>query len=166
MNIVRKLLQRLMTRTPGSAPTDYDRLPASRQFYPGARRPVNKQNWRRCVKCDRATPVWPDVVVEDGQLRQLGTYSYVCGHCGDCHAGAPTTEESLRRQVACFECGTNLEGKEQCPKCGFPRGWMQVKCPNCQYEHPVYMPHWVDRCDTFILECVKCEQSYVSLCIC
>ena len=32
--------------------------------------------------------------------------------------------------------------------------------------HPVFMPHWVDFCDTFTLKCVHCESVFISFCIC
>ena len=43
---------------------------------------------------------------------------------------------------------------------------MTVPCPHCGNRQPVYAPHWVVHCDMFTLECVKCESTFNSLCIC
>lgn len=118
---------------------------------------MDKSEWRPCHRCARAIPV-----------RQEGSpdaYTYVCPFCGHGHVAAPQTFEPFARQTLCHECRTPLQG-DQCPQCRFPRGWMRVACPYCGNAQPVSAPHWVDSCDLFTLECVKCESVFESLCIC
>ena len=144
-------------------PARYHQLPGTLQFSPGAKQPVDKTEWKPCESCRRAVPVQPD---HDGQFANTGTWTYVCPFCSHCHVGTPSWSEDDKKQEACHECGAILGEAYQCPKCSFPRGWMRVVCPYCENRQPVLAPHWVEDCDTFRLECVRCESVFRSLCIC
>jgi hypothetical protein len=145
----------------------YHRLPGTLQS-PTPARPVDKTHWQTCGSCSRYIPVIEDRVLQpDGTLANAGTCTYVCPFCSHCHVGTPDTwSGDAEAQARCHNCDTELGDSYQCPKCSFPRGWMRVNCPYCGNSQPVYAPHWVVGCDTFHLECVKCESAFVSLCIC
>jgi hypothetical protein len=170
----------------------YEATPGGLQWLPGPRQPVDKSRWKPCHACDRLIPVVEDWVTRIAEVRtagqrtsdpdgtvidegvshpietveRAGTWTYVCPFCGHCHVGTPGDSPVLRAQKACHECGTDLGTAFQCPKCSFPRGWMTVPCPYCGNRQPVNAPHWVVHCDVFLLECVKCECVFSSLCIC
>jgi hypothetical protein len=145
----------------------YHRLPGTMQWTPGTPMQVDKANWRRCEHCGQSIPVKFDrKVTPDGEIEEAGTWTYVCAFCSHGHVGSPSWSEDVRKQEACHECGTKLGEAYQCPSCSFPRGWMRVECPYCKNQQPVLAPHWVDDCDMFRLECVRCEAVFLSLCIC
>jgi hypothetical protein len=179
MNFIAKLAERLFgpansLATCGKdacgaeARTDqgYVSLPGSRQWSPGAPKPVNEENWISCHHCGRKIPGAMDWTIEEGRQKHFGTWTYVCPLCEASHVGTPIWSEDCTAQQTCHECGAELGQSFQCPKCSFPRGWMRVDCPTCKKRHPVFAPHWVARCDLFHLECVHCKSQFVSLCIC
>jgi hypothetical protein len=159
---------------------------------PGLRRPVDKTTWKPCHACGRLIPVVGDrvtrvvevrtagqrthdpdgTIIEEGvtypiyKTESAGTWTYVCPFCGHGHVGTPSDHPDVRSQVTCHGCGTDLSAASVCPKCAFPRGWMTVQCPFCSNRQPVYAPHWVVHCGMFRLECVKCESTFDSYCIC
>jgi hypothetical protein len=170
MVFFRKLFQRFFGRSgPRGSPSGqfmhseeakrlgYDATPVGLQWSPGPRRPVEKSKWKPCHACGRLIPV---------ETERADTWTYVCPFCGHGHVGTPRDHPDVRAQARCHECGTDLDAAAQCPKCSFPRGWMTVQCPYCSNRQPVYAPHWVVHCDMFTLECVKCESTFASLCIC
>jgi hypothetical protein len=170
----------------------YQQTPGGLQWAPAPRQPVEKSRWKPCHGCGRLIPVEKDYLIRPGEpgtagqrtsdpdgtvidqgatqmgktVERLDTWSYVCPFCGHCHVGTPGNHPDLQAQKACHECGSDLGAAYQCPRCSFPRGWMTVACPYCGNRQPVLAPHWVVACDTFILECVKCESQFCSLCIC
>ncbi len=144
----------------------YHDLPGSYQS-PTPRKPADRSGWCSCERCGKATPAEESVLVmPDGTRELVRTGTYVCAHCGHCHVGVPSNNEDTTAQIACHECGSDLQGAYQCPKCGFPRAWMTVACPYCGNRQPVHAPHWVVRCDVFVLDCVRCDSRFKSLCIC
>jgi hypothetical protein len=170
----------------------YHSTPGGWQWSPSAARPVDKSRWKPCDGCGRLIPIEKDFVlrlvdepfrdrravdpdatlVEDSVTRltevaePAGTFTYVCPYCRHCHVGTPSNSADDRSQSECHECGESLGAAFQCPKCSFPRGWMTVRCPNCRNRQPVSVPHWVAHCDMFHLECVRCECTFDSGCIC
>ena len=145
----------------------YHRLPGTLQWNPRAPAPVNKAEWKSCENCRRSIPVVVDFVrTTDDRIEKGSTCTYVCPFCSHCHVGAVPSPEEFQKQKTCHECGSALGESYQCPQCLFPRGWMRVDCPYCKNRQPVLAPHWVDMCDTFRLECVRCESIFLSLCIC
>ena len=170
----------------------YCATPGGQQWCPGPRRAVDKSRWKPCDVCGRLIPVVADGRISpytclilrprtsdrDGTSSDAGgwrsgrsgkrgrTWTYVCPYCGHCHVGTPNDTYHILDQTACHDCGTDLGDAYQCPKCSFPRGWMTVQCPFCGNRQPVEAPHWVVGCDTFHLECVKCESVFDSFCIC
>jgi DNA-directed RNA polymerase subunit RPC12/RpoP len=144
----------------------YSKLPGSLQS-PTPRRPVDKDAWRECEKCREPTPIVADSrLTPDGHFEQTGTFTYVCAHCSHVHVGTPRWSDDEKRQKRCHECDAELGDSYQCPECSFPRAWMRVTCPRCSHRQAVYVPHWVVHCDMFHLECIACENSFDSLCIC
>jgi ribosomal protein L37E len=139
-----------------------------RQWSPCSRRRADKTQWQTCHCCGRLVPAVEDWLSQSGgAVRRAGTWTYVCPYCNHCHVGTPDWGNAdVRNQKKCHECGTELSDAYQCPKCGFPRGWMRVDCPYCDHRQPVNVPHWVEGCDTFRLECVQCESIFDSFCIC
>ncbi len=170
----------------------YHVTPGGLQWSPAARRAVDKSKWKPCHACGRLIPIkedWvtrivevrtggqrtydPDgTVIEEGvtypieKSEKAGTWTYVCSFCNHCHVGTGSNDRDIRIQTTCHECGTELGNAYQCPKCSFPRAWMNVQCPYCGNRQPVDAPHWVGLCDMFVLECVKCECVFSSFCIC
>jgi len=146
----------------------YQTTPLGLQWVPAPRPPVDKERWQTCHCCNRRIPAIMDVVcLPDRTLRKTGTYTYVCPYCNHCHVGTPQTwSADANRQQQCHACGAALNGAYQCPSCALPRGWMPVTCPSCGNKQPVEAPHWVVSCDFFTLECVQCDMSFTSYCIC
>ncbi len=169
----------------------YHVTPGHLQWSPPSRHPVDKSDWKPCHACGRLIPVVQDrvtriidvqaadqgtsdtgrAVKKEGihptqAVERAGTCRYVCPFCGHCHVGTPDDSQDTRAQTACHQCGTDLGASFQCPKCSFPRGWMIVQCPYCSNRQPVHAPHWVVGCDMFTLQCVSCESTFDSFCIC
>lgn len=145
----------------------YDELPGSRQWSPNRPDPVDPSRWRPCAGCHRLIPMDKDFRRTQGaSIEFAGTHTYVCPFCGYCHVGTPSSHPDTLKQVRCHECSSELGTADACPKCSFPRGWMRVNCPHCGNRQPVSVPHWVDHCDMFHLECVQCGFVFDSFCIC
>lgn len=144
----------------------YYKLPATRQWSPGPRNSVDKTEWEPCEGCGRSIPVEFDRIIAGGEIKETGTVTYVCPFCSHCHVGSEFWHPDIKQQELCHECGAKLGDVYQCPSCSFPRGWMRVDCPYCKNRQPVLAPHWVAHCDTFRMECVRCERVFDSLCIC
>ena len=166
-----RFLNRLFNRL-HRVPTDlkqdgYHQLPHTFQS-PTPRKPVNKEKWEKCDGCARLIPVEQDHLLHsDNTLTLAGTSTYVCPFCSHCHVGTPSLwNGDIRAQKTCHACKAGLSNEYQCPQCRYPRGWARVICPYCNHEQPVFAPHLVVMCDVFRLECVACESSFLSLCIC
>jgi hypothetical protein len=143
----------------------YHHLPATFQSQT-PKQPVDKEKWQMCDGCRRQIPVNKDSIADsNGVVTILETCTYVCPFCSHCHVGTPTNW-GLAKQEVCHSCGARISDEYQCSKCGYPRGWMQVNCPFCGNQQPVFAPHFADGCDMFTLECVECESKFYSLCIC
>ena len=128
---------------------------------------VDKSKWKPCGHCGRNIPVVADCDVNaDGTIRRLTTCTYVCPLCDHAHVGTPSAWPDLTEQVECHGCGANLEGRDQCPKCAYPRGWALIGCRHRGQKQPTFMPHLTDCCDLFTLECVRCEKVTSTPCIC
>ena len=177
MNLLRTIVHKLFGQSDSPTPTavsdtetrsqnKYYKLPATRQYSPRSQIAVDKTNWKPCLSCGRKIPVVGDGFIDEhGHGVTLETWTAVCPFCGHCHVGTPDPS-FLARQETCHECETPLGNLSQCSNCSFPGGWKRIDCPYCGKQHPVFMPHWVDYCDTFRLECVHCESVFISLCIC
>ncbi len=167
MRFLRRLFKRSHSWTGKLTERGYHQLPGSFQS-PTPRVPVDKDEWQACDACGRQIPVVADwVMLPNGTRSRARTYTYVCPFCSCCHVGTPMRwNKDLVAQEKCHACGARLSDKCQCPKCGYPRGWMRVGCPYCGNQQPVFAPHFVVFCDTFTLECVECESMFRSLCIC
>jgi transcription elongation factor Elf1 len=170
----------------------YHVTPGGQQWSTAPRKPVDKSRWKPCHACSRLIPVVevrgdrivevrtasqrpsdPDsTVIEEGLSRLVesvepaATWSYVCPFCGHGQVGTPGDSPDSQAKAACHECGAELGDSFQCRECSFPRGWMTVQCRYCGARQAVHAPHWVDHCDLFTLECVKCESRFDSPCIC
>jgi hypothetical protein len=170
----------------------YDVTPTGLQWSSAWWQSVDKSRWQTCDVCGQLIPVVEDWVTRSEEVRtenpgkyksdgtdiepqetqpiknskRISTWTYVCPFCGHGHLGTPGDCPDLRAQLTCHECGTDLGADFQCGKCSFPRAWLTVSCPYCSNRQPVYAPHWVVHCDMFLLECVKCERVFRSLCIC
>ncbi len=164
-----RMLHSEQSRMTDDMPPDdsYHRLPGTIQWTPRAPAPVDKAEWKSCENCNRLIPVTvDDARTTDGRIENDNSCTYVCPFCSHCHVGALSWSKEFPKQKTCHECGAALGESYQCPQCSFPRGWMRVTCPYCNNRQPVLAPHWVDLCDTYRLECVRCESVFVSLCIC
>ena len=173
MAVIRNMVQWLFGRT-GSRETPsepimkveeaerhgYRVTPGGLQWTPGPRQPVDKSGWIPCHACGRIIPV------VRGTTGSAGTVTYVCPFCAHGQVGTPSDHPDDQAQERCHECGTDIGGAPQCPKCSFPRGWMTVQCHCCGNRQPACVPHWVVHCDMFTLECVQCEFTSFSFCIC
>src|SRR4051812_39760843 len=107
MNYIAKLWSKLFGAPRAPAPktppvrddeasTDhgYSQLPGSRQWSPPeAPNPVNEEGWKACHHCGRKIPVVIDEILENGQIKSLGTWTYVCPFCDTCHTGTPVWTE-------------------------------------------------------------------------
>ena len=124
---------------------------------------ANKASWQLCEACRRSIPVTNH---QPGTPAEPLRFTYVCPYCSHCHVGKELRDEEIKAQVVCHECGTALGGAYQCPRCSFPRGWLRMTCPYCEHRQPVFAPHWVNECDMFVLECVRCKSVSGNRCWC
>ncbi|MEZ4449751.1 MAG: hypothetical protein R3B09_09735 [Nannocystaceae bacterium] len=92
----------------------------------------------------------------------IAAISYVCPRCNATQVGG---EASCDDYEACHACKAPLDALV-CTRCELPRGWALVGCPTCGAKQAVHAPHLGSGCDVFNLECVACETSFCSLCIC
>jgi hypothetical protein len=119
---------------------------------PGRRMADPAANWQPCHACGQHIPVrehWRPG--GPGQDNFISAISYVCPYC---HATQLGGDRMAFTDTSCHVCDTPLGASPACPRCGMLRSWAVFPCSYCPAEQAVCAPHFEDRCNAHILECV------------